>query len=79
MIRQPITLIELVMNITRPFGRESAKAPTYAANTTYDNTKNSFSSGVIQLGAWRSFSRAMAAMRSALSASDEKNCAAMMV
>ncbi len=77
-MRQPTTLIELVMNITCPFGRESANAPTKAASTTYDRTKNSFRSGIIQFGAWRSLSRAIAAMRRALSANDEKNCAAMM-
>jgi hypothetical protein len=41
--------------------------------------KNSLSSGFIQSGACISISSAMAAIRSALSASDEKNCAAMMV
>ena len=37
------------------------------------------SAGVIHLGSWSSWSSAMAAINSALSASDEKNCAAMMV
>ena len=50
-VRQPTTLMLLVTNITWPFGRESAKAPTKAARTTYDSTKNSLSSGVIQFGA----------------------------
>ncbi len=31
---QPTTLIMFVMNITRPLGSESAKAPTKAASRT---------------------------------------------
>ena len=69
----------LVMNITRPLGIESAKAPTKAANATYDTVKKNFSNGVIHAGDSICISRAMAATSSALSASDEKNCAAMMM
>ena len=36
------------MNITRPFGIESANAPTNGANITYETMKKNFSSGVIQ-------------------------------
>jgi hypothetical protein len=67
----------LVISITRPFGIESANAPTNAASSTYDTKKNSLSIGVIHSGARMSRSSAMAAMSSALSASEEKNCAAM--
>jgi hypothetical protein len=41
--------------------------------------KKNLSSGVIQAGPDNSARRAMAAISSALSASDEKNCAAMIV
>ena len=68
-----------VTNITRPFGNASANAPTNAASSTYDSPKNSLSSGVIHSGAEISISSEIAAISSALSASDEKNCAAMMV
>ena len=42
-------------------------------------TKNSFSIGVIQLAAPISRSRAIAVISRALSASDDRNCAAMIV
>ena len=67
------------MNITRPFGMESANAPTKGASSTYDTVKKSFSIGVNHSGDCSSTSAAMAATSSALSASDEKNCAAMMM
>ncbi len=76
---QPTTLIALVISITRPLGIESANAPTSGARTTYETTKLCFSAGVIHSGAWISCSMLMAAISSALSASDEKNCAAMIV
>ena len=41
--------------------------------------KNSFSNGTVHSGECSSDSSAIAAISSALSASDEKNCAAMMV
>lgn len=77
--RQPPILTVFVTNITRPFGIESAKAPTKAASATYEMKKNSLSIGVIHSGAWMSRSSAIAAISNALSASDEKNCAAMIV
>ncbi len=43
------------------------------------SSKDIFSAGVIHAGSCRSRSSAMAAISSALSASDEKNCAAMMM
>ncbi len=67
------------MNITCPLGLESAKAATKAANYTYESTKKSLRSGVIHAGAASWAKRAMAAISRALSASDEKNCAAIMV
>ena len=76
---QPTTLMALVMSITLPLGIESANAPTSGARTTYDTTKHCCSAGVIQSGDFSSVSSAMAAISSALSASDEKNCAAMIV
>ena len=77
--RQPPILMVLVISITRPLGNESAKAPTKAASSTYEMTKKSFSIGVIQLAAPISRSRAIAVMSKALSASDDRNCAAMIV
>ena len=79
MTMQPPILIMLVIIITRPFGNESAKAPTNGARTTYEMTKKSFSIGVIQAAAPISRSRAMAAISSALSAREDRNCAAMIV
>ena len=76
---QPSSLMALVRNITRPFGMASAKAPTKGASSTYDTTKTSFRKGISQSAEWASLSRAMAAISSALSASDDRNCAAMMV
>ena len=76
---QPKILIALVKSITRPLGIESANAPTSGASTTYDTTKLCFSAGVIHAGSWSSRKSAIAAISSALSASDEKNCAAMIV
>ena len=76
---QPTTLMPLVISITRPLGIESANAPTSGASTTYDTTKLCFSAGVIHAGSSSSRSSAIAATSSALSASDEKNCAAMIV
>ena len=76
---QPTTLIALVISITRPFGIESANAPTSGASRTYEMTKLCFSAGVIHAGSCSSRSSAIAAISSALSASDEKNCAAMIV
>ena len=72
-------MTELVRNITRPLGMESAKAPTTAANNTYDTVNTNFSIGVIHSGAASCINNAMAAISRALSASDEKNCAAMMM
>ncbi len=66
-------------NITRPLGIESANAPTKAASATYEIVKKNFSSGTIHAGPWSWVSSWIAAMSSALSASDEKNCAAMMM
>ena len=60
-------------------GIESAKAPTSGASTTYDTTKLCLSAGVIHAGSCSSRKSAMAAMSSALSASELKNCAAMMM
>ncbi len=76
---QPAILIVLVTNMTLPLGMESAKAPTNAARTTYETVKKNLRSGVSQAGPSSCRRRAMAAMRRALSASEEKNCAAMMV
>jgi hypothetical protein len=69
----------LVMSITRPFGIESANAPTSGASSTYDSTKLCFKPGVIHPGSLRSRSSAIAAISNALSASELKNCAAMIV
>ena len=69
----------LEISITLPLGIESAKAPTNGASSTYEMVKNSFSIGVSHAGESSIASVAMAATRSALSASDEKNCAAMMM
>ena len=55
------------------------QAPTNGASTTYETVKNSFSIGVSHSGELSSISEAMAAISMALSASDEKNCAAMMM
>ncbi|CPH82228.1 Uncharacterised protein [Bordetella pertussis] len=74
---QPATLSALVMNITRPLGNESAKAPTNAASTTYARAKDHFIMGAIQSGPLNSRIKAIAAMNSALSARDEKACAAI--
>src|SRR5260363_255789 len=78
-VKQPMNLIVFVISITRLLGIASARAPTKAASATEKKTKNSLSSGVIQAGAAMSCNRAIAAINSALSASEEKNCAAMMV
>ncbi len=67
------------MNITRPLGIASAKAPTANASSTYEIAKLNLSSGVSHAGPSSSTSIAIAAISSALSASDEKNWAAMMV
>ena len=67
------------MNITRPLGIESANAPTHAASTTYDTTKKNLSIGTIHAGPASCASSAIAATSRALSASELKNCAAMMV
>ena len=69
----------LLISMTRHFGIESAKAPTKAARATYEIVKNSLSSGSCSAGACMSRSNAMAAISSALSASAEKNCAAIMM
>jgi hypothetical protein len=76
--RHPAIFIVLVMNITRPLAIESANAPTNAANSTYDTVNENFNIGVSHSGANICISKAIAATSSALSASDEKNCAAMM-
>ncbi len=76
---QPTTLMPLVISITRPLGIESAKAPTSGASSTYDTTKLCFSAGAIHAGSDSERSSAIAATSSALSASELKNCAAMMV
>src|SRR5436305_933521 len=55
------------------------KAPTANASTTYEMVKKNLSSGVRKGGPSSCTSIAIAAMSSALSASDEKNCAAMIV
>jgi hypothetical protein len=60
-------------------GIESAKAPTTGASSTYETTKLCFSAGVIHAGSCNCRRSEIAAISSALSASDEKNCAAMMV
>ena len=75
--RQPATFRALVLNITRPLGKESAKAPTKAASTTQARAKVHFIMGASQSGPCSSCIRAIAAMNSALSANDEKACAAM--
>ncbi len=75
----PTTLIALVISMTLPLAIESANAPTSGASTTYETTKHCCSAGVIHSGDLSSVRRAMAAISSALSASDEKNCAAMIV
>jgi hypothetical protein len=77
--RQPKTFTVLVMNMTRPLGIESASAPTTKARTTYDTVKKNLSSGVSHGGPSSSTSMEIAARKRALSASEEKNCAAMMV
>ena len=68
---QPMTLMPLVISITRPLGIESANAPTSGASSTYDTTKLCLSAGVIHAGSCRSRSNAIAAISSALSASDD--------
>jgi len=60
-------------------GIESANAPTNPASATYEMVKKNFSSGTIHIGPLSCASSWIAAMSSALSASDEKNCAAMIV
>src|SRR5690242_9333109 len=70
---QPTIFTMLVMSITRPLGIESANGPTSGASTTYETTKTCFSAGVIQAGAAISPSRPIAAMSSALSATELKN------
>ncbi len=79
MTTQPTILIVLVMNITRPLAIESANAPTHGASRTYDTTNTNFSIGTIHAGPASCSSSAMAATSSALSASELKNCAAMIV
>ena len=79
MSTQPATLMLLVTNITLPFGQASANGPTNGARTTYETVKKNLSSGVIHAGPLSSMSRAMDAISRALSASEEKNWAAMMV
>ncbi|MOA28966.1 hypothetical protein D3C78_1499470 [compost metagenome] len=74
---QPATFSALVENITRPLGKESASAPTKAARTTYASANDHFIMGASQSGPCSSCIKAMAAMNSALSANDEKACAAM--
>ena len=69
----------LLISITRHFGIESANAPTKAASATYDTVKNSLSRGSNSDGAAMSRNMAMAMINKALSASAEKNCAAMMM
>ena len=76
---QPAILTVLVTNMTLPLGIASAKAPTKAARSTYETVKKNLSSGVSQAGPSSWTRRAMEAMRRALSASEEKNCAAMIV
>lgn len=67
------------MNITWRFCSESANAPTKGASSTYEIVKKICSSGVTQAAERITESSAMAAISSALSASDETNCAAMIV
>src|SRR5437868_5816270 len=76
---QPTTLMVFDTNITWPLGSASANAPTNGASTTYEIVKKSFSIGVSHAGESSNASVAMAATSNALSASDEKNCAAMMM
>ena len=76
---QPTILMPLVISITRPLGIESASAPTSGASRTYEMTKHCLSAGVIHAGDSRSRNNWIAATSSALSASDEKNCAAIIV
>ena len=76
---QPTIFTKLVTNITRPLGMESANAPTTKASATYEMVKKNLSSGVSQVGPSSSSSIAIAARKRAWSASDEKNCAAMMM
>jgi hypothetical protein len=49
------------------------------AKMTYDTVKKSLSNGLIQLGAKSSVNIAIAAISSALSANDDKNCAKIIV
>jgi len=63
------------MNITFPLGSASENAPTKGASMIKENTKNCCNTGICQEGAVKFLSKAMAAKRSTLSASDEKNCA----
>ena len=75
----PSIFILLVRNITLPFSIESANGPTNGAKKTYETVKNSFSKGVIQLGASISTRIEIATMRRALSAKEEKNWANIIV
>src|SRR2546427_12975212 len=52
---------------------------SYAASATYDTVKKNFSSGTIHAGPSSSSSWAIAAISRALSASELKNCAPMIV
>jgi threonine dehydrogenase-like Zn-dependent dehydrogenase len=76
---QPNNFMLLVKNITLPFAIESAMAPTNGASNTYEITKKSFNKGRIHSGAVISMRTAIAAINKALSANDEKNCAAIIV
>jgi len=65
--------------MTRPLGMASAKAPTEGGEHDVGRREEELQQRGHHAGPDNSASRAMAAMSSALSASEEKNCAAMMV
>ena len=69
----------LLISMTRHLGIESAYAPTKAASATYEMVKKNFSIGSYWGGACMSLSKAIETISRALSASAEKNCAAMMM
>ncbi len=73
----PANLSAFIQAIKRALGTASASGPTHGASSTYDKVKVNFSSGAHQPGRPSSCSRAMATISSALSASADVNCAAM--
>ena len=77
--RQPTILMPFEMNITLPLGTASAKAPTTGARIRRTARTSASAPARATTGAPLVLSNSIAATSNALSASELKNCADMMV